>query len=196
MSEQKIYEKLIRTFPDYPKKGINFIDWMPVLGSPEALQVLTEDLANLVKGRHFTKLAALETRGYLIGLPLAKLLGLGFVPIRKKGKLPFKEGDLVAVDIVKEYGKDQVFYRVSDLTAGKPVDGVIPITFFDDILATGGTARGIVESLNAQKVTIDGKEYPVKVTDFVFLVEIDDLPGRKVIEGLAPVKSLIHVTEG
>ena len=47
MSEQKIYEKLIRTFPDYPKKGINFIDWMPVLGSPEALQVLTEDLANL-----------------------------------------------------------------------------------------------------------------------------------------------------
>jgi adenine/guanine phosphoribosyltransferase-like PRPP-binding protein len=118
------------------------------------------------------------------------------IPIRKKGKLPFAEGDLVAVDLVKEYGKDQVFYRTSDLAAGKPVDGVIPITFFDDILATGGTARGIVESLNAQKVTIDGKEYPVKVTDFVFLVEIDDLPGRKVIEDLAPVKSLIHVTEG
>ena len=54
----------------------------------------------------------------------------------------------------------------------------------------------IVESLNAQKVTVDGKEYRVKVTDFVFLVEIDDLPGRKVIEELAPVHSLIHVTEG
>ena len=67
---------------------------------------------------------------------------------------------------------------------------------FDDILATGGTARGIVESLNAQKVTIDGKEYQVKVTDFVFLVEIDDLPGRARIEDLAPVKTLIHVTEG
>ena len=100
------------------------------------------------------------------------------------------------MDIVKEYGKDQVFYRLSDLAAGKPVDGVIPVTFFDDILATGGTARGIVESLNAQTVTVDGKEYRVKVTDFVFLVEIDDLPGRKVIEELAPVHSLIHVTEG
>ena len=118
------------------------------------------------------------------------------IPIRKKGKLPFSEGDLVAVDIVKEYGKDQVFYRISDLAAGKPEGDVIPITFFDDILATGGTARGIAESLNAQKVVIDGKEYRVKVTDFVFLVEIDDLPGRKVIEDLAPVKALIHVTEG
>ena len=100
------------------------------------------------------------------------------------------------MDIVKEYGKDQVFYRLSDLAAGKPEGDVIPVTFFDDILATGGTARGIVESLNRQTVVRDGKEYRVKVTDFVFLVEIDDLPGRAVIEDLAPVTSLIHVTEG
>ena len=101
----------------------------------------------------------------------------------------------MTVDIVKEYGKDQVFYRLSDLAACKPEGDTIPITFFDDILATGGTARGIVESLNGKTVTIDGKQYPVKVTDYVFLVEIDDLPGRRNIEDLAPVTSLIHVTE-
>ena len=100
------------------------------------------------------------------------------------------------MDIVKEYGKDQVFYRLSDLAASTPEGDVIPVTFFDDILATGGTARGITESLNAQTVVKDGKTYRIKVTDFVFLVEIDDLPGRKTIEDLAPVTSLIHVTEG
>ena len=126
---------------------------------------------------------------------LCNAMAENVIPIRKKGKLPFSEGDLITVDIVKEYGKDQVFYRLSDLAAGKPQGDILPITFFDDILATGGTSRGIVESLNAKKVVIDGKEYQVKVTDFVFLVEIDDLPGRSVIEDLAPVKSLIHVTE-
>ena len=88
-----------------------------------------------------------------------------------------------------------MFYRLSDIAASKPEGDILPVTFFDDILATGGTARGIAESLNAQKITVDGKEYRVKVTDFVFLVEIDDLPGRALIEELAPVKALMHVTE-
>ena len=95
--------------------------------------------------------------------------------------------------------KIHIFFDIAKKTyiaAGVPEGDTFYLTFFDDILATGGTARGIVESLNSQKVTVDGKEYRVKVTDFVFLVEIDDLPGRKVIEDLAPVKALIHVTEG
>ena len=75
----------------------------------------------------------------------------------------------------------------------KPYGGVIELTFFDDILATGGTARGIAESLNGQKINLDGKVYDVKVTDFVFLVEIDPLGGRKLLEDLGPVKSVIHV---
>ena len=69
----------------------------------------------------------------------------------------------------------------------------IKITFFDDILATGGTAKGIIERLNSQIVKIDGVEYKVKVTDMVFLVEIPDLKGREVLEGLGPVKSLIKI---
>ena len=117
------------------------------------------------------------------------------IPLRKKGKLPFSKGDLVQVEIMKEYGPDHVYFRRSDLAASHPEGDVIELTFFDDILATGGTALGLAKGLNAQTVVIDGKEYPVKVKEFVFLVEIDDLPGRARLEGLAPVKSLVHVRE-
>ena len=97
---------------------------------------------------------------------------------------------------MKEYGPDHVYFRRSDLAASKLSGDTIEITFFDDILATGGTARGLAQGLNAQTVTVNGKPCKVKVKDFVFLVEIDDLPGRARLEDIAPVKSLIHVTEG
>ena len=100
------------------------------------------------------------------------------------------------VEIMKEYGPDHIYFRRSDIAASKPNGDTIEITFFDDILATGGTSSGVVNALNSLKVNIDGKEYKVKVKDFVFLVEIDDLPGRERLESIAPVKSLIHVTEG
>ena len=187
------YSKFIKFYPDFPIKGVNFVDIIPFLQDKEIFRQLVDDIGAACASPN---IVAPEARGFLFTSPL--LYGgkaENVIPVRKKGKLPFAEGDLVAVDIVKEYGKDQVFYRLSDLAAGKPEGDILPLTFFDDILATGGTARGIVESLNAQKVVIDGKEYQVKVTDFVFLVEIDDLPGRAVIEDLAPVKALIHVTE-
>ena len=100
------------------------------------------------------------------------------------------------VEIMKEYGPDHIYFRLSDIAASKPNGDTIEITFFDDILATGGTSYGVVNALNSLVVPIDGKEYKVKVKDFVFLVEIDDLPGRARLETIAPVKSLIHVTEG
>ena len=188
------YKQAIKFYPDFPIEGVNFVDIIPFLQDKEVFRSLVNDIGAACASPN---IVAPEARGFLFTAPLLVTDGKteNVIPVRKKGKLPFAEGDLVAVDIVKEYGKDQVFYRLSDLAAGKPEGDVMPVTFFDDILATGGTARGIVESLNAQKVTVDGKEYRVKVTDFVFLVEIDDLPGRSVIEDLAPVKSLIHVTE-
>ena len=189
------YKQAIKFYPDFPIEGVNFVDIIPFLQDKEVFKCLVDDIG---KACDSPNIVAPEARGFLFTAPLLVVDGPteNVIPVRKKGKLPFAEGDLVAVDIVKEYGKDQVFYRLSDLAAGKPEGDIMPVTFFDDILATGGTARGIVESLNAQKVVKDGKEYQVKVTDFVFLVEIDDLPGRKVIEDLAPVKALIHVTEG
>ena len=188
------YRNALNFYPDFPIKGVNFVDIIPFLQDKEVFKNLVDDIGAACGSPN---IVAPEARGFLFTAPLLyNGMAENVIPVRKKGKLPFSEGDLVAVDIVKEYGKDQVFYRLSDLAAGKPEGDIIPITFFDDILATGGTARGIVESLNSQVIVKDGKEYRVKVTDFVFLVEIDDLPGRKVVEDLAPVKALIHVTEG
>ena len=189
------YKQAIKFYPGFPIEGVNFVDIIPFLQDKKVFKSLVDDIG---KACDSPNIVAPEARGFLFTAPLLAVDDKteNVIPVRKKGKLPFAEGDLVAVDIVKEYGKDQVFYRLSDLAAGKPEGDTIPLTFFDDILATGGTARGIVESLNAQTVVKDGREYKVKVTDFVFLVEIDDLPGRALIEDLAPVKALIHVTEG
>ena len=187
------YKEILKFYPDFPIKGVNFVDIIPFLQDKGVFRELVDDIG---KACQSPNIVAPEARGFLFTAPLLyNGMAENVVPIRKKGKLPFSEGDLVTVDIVKEYGKDQVFYRISDLAAGVPDGDIMPITFFDDILATGGTARGIVESLNRQTVVKDGKEYRIKVTDYVFLVEIDDLPGRGVIEDLAPVHSLIHVVE-
>lgn len=189
------YSQFIKFYPDFPIKGVNFVDIIPFLQDKALFRSLVDDLTHLCAAPN---IAAPEARGFLFAAPM--LYGQSHVqnviPLRKKGKLPFSEGDLVQVEIMKEYGPDHVYFRRSDLAASLPEGDTVEITFFDDILATGGTARGLAEGLNAQTVTIGGKEYKVKVKDFVFLVEIDDLPGRSRLEGIAPVKSVIHVTEG
>ena len=189
------YSKFIKFYPDFPIKGVNLVDIIPFLQDKELFRHLTEDLTAMCAAPN---VAAPEARGFLFSAAMlyAQNHIQNVIPLRKKGKLPFAEGDLVQVEIMKEYGPDHVYFRLSDIAASKPEGDTIEITFFDDILATGGTARGLAMGLNAQKVVIDGKTYNVKVKDFVFLVEIDDLPGRKRLEDLAPVKSLIHVTEG
>ena len=189
------YSKFIKFYPDFPIKGVNFVDIIPFLQDKELFRSLTTDLAALCEAPN---VAAPEARGFLFATPMlyAETQVANVIPLRKKGKLPFSEGDLVQVEIMKEYGPDHVYFRNSDIAASKPSGDTVELTFFDDILATGGTARGLALGLNAQKVTIGGKEYKVKVKDFVFLVEIDDLPGRRRLEDIAPVKSLIHVREG
>lgn len=189
------YNEFIKFYPDFPIKGVNFVDIIPFLQDKELFRRLTDDLAKMCTAPN---IAAPEARGFLFAAPMlyAQTHVQNVIPLRKKGKLPFAEGDLVQVEIMKEYGPDHVYFRRSDLAASQPIGDTIEITFFDDILATGGTSLGLAKGLNAQTVTIDGKEYKVKVKDFVFLVEIDDLPGRSRLEGIAPVKSLIHVTEG
>ena len=189
------YKQFIKFYPDFPIKGVNFVDIIPFLQDKALFHSLVDDLEALCLAPN---IAAPEARGFLFAAPM--LYGANkvqnVIPLRKKGKLPFAEGDLVQVEIMKEYGPDHVYFRNSDLAASQPTGDIVEITFFDDILATGGTARGLAEGLNAQTVVIGGKSYKVKVKDFVFLVEIDDLPGRSRLEDIAPVKSLIHVTEG
>ena len=115
------------------------------------------------------------------------------IPIRKSGKLPFNEGDLQDIAIEKEYGFDHLFYRLSDIAAGEAKGDEIHLSIIDDVLATGGTAVGIAESMMAQKIVKDGKEYKVVVDEFIFLVELDFLKGAERLEKIAPVKSLIHL---
>lgn len=190
------YSKYIKFYPDFPIKGVNFVDIIPFLQDKELFRSLTDDLSAMCATPN---VVAPEARGFLFAAPMLYAPANNIhnvIPLRKKGKLPFSEGDLVQVEIMKEYGPDHVYFRNSDLAASKPCGDTVELTFIDDVLATGGTAKGLALGLNAQKVVIDGKEYKVKVKDFVFLVEIDDLPGRAKLEGIAPVKSLVHVTEG
>ena len=186
------YKDVINHYPDFPKPGIDFIDIIPFLSNKEAFKQIVSDIdANV----HCPNVVTVEARGFLFAAPLlaqSKLVQ-NIVPIRKKGKLPYAEGDLRGVDIVKEYGADKVYYRLSDIAAGKPEGDTIYLTFLDDILATGGTAIGIANALNSEKIHIDGKEYSVKVKEFIFLVEFPDLYDQALIESIAPVKSFLRI---
>jgi adenine phosphoribosyltransferase len=187
-----MYEDLLKYYPGFPIEGVNFVDIIPLMQDKETFKSLIKDLGKLIGSPN---VAAPEARGFLFAAPMLVSCDnvVNVIPMRKKGKLPYTEGDLVGVDITKEYGKDKIFFRLSDVAAGVPEGDTFNVTFFDDILATGGTAKGIAEGLEQHKVIIGEKEYGIKVTDFVFLAELDDLNGRALIEDVAPVKSLIHI---
>lgn len=168
------YKRLIRTFPDFPKPGIEFIDWMPVLKDPASFNDLIDDLVALIPndGKTFTKIAGLESRGFLLGVPIAQRLGAGFVPIRKKGKLP---GTCLARSYALEYGTASIEIQADAI--GKD-DRVLIV---DDLLATGGTMR----AANKMIENITGE------IENLFFLELDDLQGGKLIEH--PYRSLIHI---
>ena len=115
------------------------------------------------------------------------------MPVRKSGKLPFAEGDLHEVLIQKEYGFDKLYYRISDIVAGKAVGDKFEVTILDDVLATGGTAEGLAQSLESLEIEHEGKKYGVKVKEFVFIVEIAELGGRARLEKIAPVRSITEI---
>jgi adenine phosphoribosyltransferase len=163
----------LRDVPDFPKPGILFKDITPMLASPDALRTAVERLAALDIGP-VDKVAAIESRGFLFGVPLAMHLGKGFVPVRKPGKLPWKTN---RVEYVLEYGTDAVEIHQDALQGGERV------LLVDDLLATGGTMRAACELVEACGATVAG---------CAFVVELGFLSGRA---RLAPrhVESLIQV---
>lgn len=184
-----MYETILKHYPDFPKPGIDFIDVLTFLQNKGAFNNAIERLGYLCTA---PSVATVEARGFLFAAPLLCTTThvQTIVPIRKRGKLPYSEGDLVGVNIEKEYGKDEVFFRRSDLQACTPsADGTIELSLLDDLLATGGTAWSIAEYLNRE--VIDG--HPVKVKEFVFLVELPALNGRARLEQMAPVRSLVSL---
>lgn len=183
----------LKFYKDFPKEGINFVDIIPLIQDRATFRCLMDKVNEVIDG---TTVANVEARGFFFGAPLlldptSKVSNV--VPIRKKDKLPFAADDLQKVAIKKEYGEDIVTFRISDIAAGEPDGDVFKVTILDDVLATGGTAAGITEAMNAIKIEKDGKTYGVKVTKFVFIVEIDELGGRAKLEPYAPVESIIHI---
>ena len=129
----------LRDVPDFPKPGILFKDITPMLASPEAMNAVTDRLAALDFGR-VDKVAGIESRGFLFGVPLALRLGVGFVPVRKPGKLPAKTR---RVEYELEYGSDAVEMHEDGVEAGERVLVV------DDLLATGGTMAAAAQLIEA-----------------------------------------------
>ncbi len=183
----------LKFYNDFPKQGIVFVDIIPFLQDKEIFARLIGEIGACVTAPN---IAAPEARGFLFTAPLllAKPEVKNIIPIRKSGKLPFNEGDLREVTVEKEYGVDKLFYRVSDIAAGEvSADGAFHISIIDDVLATGGTAEGIAQSMLGQKVTANGEERSVVIDEFIFLVGLDELRGTERLEKIAPVKVLMHI---
>ena len=182
----------LKFYKDFPKKGINFIDIIPFLQSKKAFREVIDALNDATTAPNG---AAPEARAFLFAAPLLTEKGCveNIIPMRKSGKLPFNDGDLVEVQIEKEYGFDKLYYRLSDIVAGVPTGDTFEITLLDDVLATGGTAEGVARSLESMTIERDGRQYKVRVKEFVFLVELDGLSGRRRLESIAPVTTLMKI---
>jgi adenine phosphoribosyltransferase len=163
-----------RTIPDYPKAGILFRDITTLLGDARAFRRAVDELVNPWAGSKIDKVAGIEARGFIIGGAVAHQLSAGFVPIRKRGKLPH---ETVRIAYSLEYGLDEMEMHRDAVEAGEKV------ILVDDLIATGGTAEAAVRLL---------KEMGADVVAAVFVVDLPDLGGSKKIEGLGvPVRTLV-----
>jgi len=166
-------KKLIREVPDFPKKGINFYDITTLLLDPEGLEGTIDALTELCRGMQIDTIIGVESRGFIFGTPLAYQLGTGFIPVRKPKKLPAKT---VAVSYDLEYGTDTLEMHKDAVGKGHR------ILIVDDLLATGGTAKAVVDLVEKAGGVVAG---------LLFVIELDFLEGRKKFDGYE-VKSLIH----
>ncbi len=159
-----IIKSKIRTIPDYPKPGILFRDITSLLIDPEGLKLTIGTFLNRYQDKRITKVAGIEARGFIFGAALAFQMGIGFVPIRKKGKLP---GETVSQEYALEYGVDHIEIHK---------DAVAPGDLFlitDDLIATGGTMMAAIELIRK----LGGDVYEAAV-----IVNLPDLGGSKLIE--------------
>ena len=165
---------LIRTIPEYPKPGIQFRDITPLLAHPEGFRRTVDALLQPFTGSKIEKVAGIEARGFIVGGAVAHQLSAGFVPLRKKGKLPHKT---IAVEYALEYGSDAIEMHVDALTSG------CRVLLVDDLLATGGTALAAVELL---------RKSGAEIVAAAFVVSLPDLGGAaRLRDAGIEVKSLV-----
>jgi adenine phosphoribosyltransferase len=151
----------IRTIPDYPKPGVMFRDITTLLKDPVGFQFTIQQIVDRYRSWKIDKVAAIESRGFIIGAPVAYALGLGFVPIRKQGKLP---GEAIGHDYQLEYGQARIEMHVDAI---EPGDRVLVL---DDLIATGGTAEAASQLIRKMGGT---------VVECCFIIDLPDLGGSK-----------------
>ncbi|MBF0482278.1 MAG: adenine phosphoribosyltransferase [Desulfovibrionaceae bacterium] len=166
---------LIRDIPDFPKKGIVFLDITPLLGNGPAFRQAIDALAEKFAAVKADKVVAAEARGFIFGAALAYKLGIGFVPVRKPGKLPYKTST-VTYDL--EYGTDTLCMHEDAVLKGENV------LLIDDLLATGGTLTGVLQLLDQAGANVAG---------IGVLIELAFLNGREKFDSQL-LKSVIHIT--
>ncbi len=163
----------IREIPDFPKPGINFKDITPLLQNSEAFHQAVDVLAEKVEGFDFDKIMAVESRGFIFASALAFKLNKGFIPVRKKGKLPYKT---ISYTYQLEYGQDTLEVHEDALQKGEKV------LIIDDLLATGGTAEACIRLTH---------KLSAEVSAIAFLIELTFLKGRERLKDY-PVISIIE----
>lgn len=163
---------LIRDVPDFPMQGILFRDVTPLLRDPSGLKQVVDALAERYRGQGIDVVAGIESRGFLFGAPLAVALGVGFVPVRKLGKLPAEK---ISREYALEYGTNSLEIHRDAVTPGERV------LLIDDLLATGGTARAAAELV---------EELGGRIVETAFIIELAFLNGRAALDG-RPVHALI-----
>lgn len=155
------YKNYIRVIPDFPQPGISFKDITTLLNDGAMYRRAIDDLKQLVSGLNIDLIAGPEARGFVVGAPLAYALGVGFVPIRKSGKLPYQT---IEVEYDLEYGKDRLAVHSDAIKPGQNV------LIADDLLATGGTISTSVKLV---------RELGGHIAGTAFLIELSELNGRE-----------------
>jgi adenine phosphoribosyltransferase len=174
ISLEETLSAAIRTIPDYPKPGILFRDITTLLGDARAFRRAVDELVHPWAGSKIDKIAGIEARGFIIGGAIAHQLSAGFIPIRKKGKLPH---ETVRVAYSLEYGIDEMEMHKDAVKPGEKVNLV------DDLIATGGTAEGATRLL---------RQMGAEIASACFVIDLPDLGGRAKLEALGvPVRTLI-----
>lgn len=167
----------LRRIPNHPRPGVTFIDVLPLLGAGDSFTAAIRALADVSSDLAADVIVAPEARGFLVGAPLALARGIGFVPVRKKGKLPWK---VERVTYALEYGTDTVEIHRDAIPPGARVLVV------DDLLATGGTVRAAIELVERLGGTVTGT---------AFLVELEDLGARTGALRGRVVRSVLRIRE-
>lgn len=173
MSLKQSLSEAIRDIPDFPKKGVMFKDITPLLKDGRRYKEAIDGLATYMTPFRPEAVVSMEARGFLFGSALAYAMGIGFVPVRKKGKLPSKTH---SAEYTLEYGTDILEIHHDALTPGERC------VIVDDVLATGGTAAAVADLVSKAGGLLTG---------YGFLIELSFLKGRDKIVGKAPIASLI-----